>query len=185
MNGFFRTSRLLLLVAVASGGAAWAAFDPMTAYREADAVSVRYPDPKISYATPAFAAGKADFTSQSEMMAYLRQLADRAPSMRLDAEARSQQGRELPILLFSRDQQKIGSGVKPVALIIGQQHGNEPAGGEAALALAQRWVRAISAVYWTRSNRNLRAAYQSEQGPMRSMRRLTPRMVLRPRRVVR
>ena len=138
MQGFLPTSRLLLLVAVAMGGSAWAAFDPVTAYREADAVAIRYPDPKMPYATPAFAAGKQDFTSQDEMMAYLRQLAGRTPSMRLDVGARSQQGRELPILLFSRDQGKIGSGAKPVALIIGQQHGNEPAGGEAALALARR-----------------------------------------------
>jgi len=79
-----------------------APFDPVTAYREVDAVAIRYPDPNVSYATPAFAAGKQDFTSQDEMMAYLRQLAGRAPSMRLDLGARSQQGRELPIMLFSR-----------------------------------------------------------------------------------
>ena len=41
---------------VAIGGSAWAAFDPVTAYREADAVAFRYPEPSASYATPAFAA---------------------------------------------------------------------------------------------------------------------------------
>jgi predicted deacylase len=139
MQVFFRISLLFFLAAVAAaGGSVWAAFDPAGTYREANEVAARYPDPNVSYATPAFATGKADFTSQSEMMAYLRQLAERAPSMRLDAQARSQQGRELPVLFFSHDQQAIGSGAKPVALIIGQQHGNEPAGGEAALALAQR-----------------------------------------------
>ena len=71
-------------------------------------------------------------------MAFLRSLLSQAPLMRLDADARSQQGRELPVLLFSTAQDTIGSGVKPVVLIIGQQHGNEPAGGEAALVLAQR-----------------------------------------------
>jgi hypothetical protein len=139
MQDFIRISRLFFLAAFSvAGGSVWAAFDPATAYREANEVAVRYPDPIVSFTTPAFAAGKQDFTSQNEMMIYLRQLAERAPSMRLDVEARSQQGRELPILLFSHDQQMIGSGAKPVALIIGQQHGNEPAGGEAALALAQR-----------------------------------------------
>jgi len=138
MRNFFRIGRLLLLAAVAAGSPAWAEFDPVKAYREASAVAARYPDPSVSYPTPAFAAGKLVFTSQNEMMTYLRQLAGRAPLMRLDVEARSQQGRELPILFFSRDQQMIGRGTKPVALIIGQQHGNEPAGGEAALALAQR-----------------------------------------------
>jgi hypothetical protein len=143
MQDFIRISRLFLLAAVAVAlvavaVAGWAAFDPATAYREANEVAARYTDPMVSYATPAFAAGKQDFTSQNEMMTYLRQLAEAAPLMRLDVEARSQQERELPILYFSRDQQMIGRGIKPVALIIGQQHGNEPAGGEAALALAQR-----------------------------------------------
>lgn len=138
MQGFLRTSRLLFVAAIVMSGPVSAAFDPVTAYRETDAVAARYPAPGTSYATPAFAVGKQDFTSQTEMMAYLRELAGRASSMRLDVEARSQQGRELPILLFSRDHERIGSGAKPVALIIGQQHGNEPAGGEAALALAQR-----------------------------------------------
>ncbi len=69
MQGFFRMSGLLLLAAVAIGGSVWAAFDPVTAYREVDAVAARYPDPSVSYATPAFAIGKPDFTSQSEMMA--------------------------------------------------------------------------------------------------------------------
>jgi hypothetical protein len=139
MRNFSRISLVLFLAAVAAaGGSVWASFDPASAYREADEVAARYPDPDVIYTTPAFATAKQDFTSQSEMMAYLRQLAERAPAMQLDAEARSQQGRELPILLFSHDQQAVGSGAKPVALIIGQQHGNEPAGGEAALALAQR-----------------------------------------------
>ena len=138
MQNFFRTSFPLLLAAVAAAGSAWAGFDPASAYRVANEVAARYPDPGVSYATPAVTLGKADFTSQNEMMAYLSRLAERAPAMRLDATAKSQQRRELPILLFSHDQPAIGSGAKPVALIIGQQHGNEPAGGEAALALAQR-----------------------------------------------
>src|SRR5947199_6352450 len=83
MHGFFRTSRLLLFAALVFASSVSAAFDPVTAYREVDAVAIRYPEPHASYATPAFAVGKVDFTSQSEMMAYLRQLAGRAPSMRL------------------------------------------------------------------------------------------------------
>jgi hypothetical protein len=139
MQDLIRISRVLFLVAAAVAcGRGFAAFDPATAYRETNEVAARYPDPMVTYATPAFAAGKQDFTSQNEMMGYLRALAERAPLMRLDAGARSQQGRELPVLFFSHDQPMIGRGSKPVVLIIGQQHGNEPAGGEAALALAQR-----------------------------------------------
>jgi zinc carboxypeptidase len=114
------------------------AFDAASVYREAPEVAARFPDPDVHYTTPAFAAGKHDFTSQDELMAFLSDLSGRAASLRLDTSARSQQGRELPVLFFSRDQNALGDGTKPVVLIIGQQHGNEPAGGEAALVLAQR-----------------------------------------------
>jgi hypothetical protein len=105
---------------------------------ESPGVSARYPDPQVAYTTPAFTPGKQDFTSQAELMAFLRNLAAQAPLMHLDAAARSQKGRELPVLVFSTARDAIGTGAKPVVLIIGQQHGNEPAGGEAALVLAQR-----------------------------------------------
>lgn len=133
-----RSAALILLAAVAAPTMSAAEFNPASAYRESDAVAQRYPDAEISYPTPAFAAGKRDFTSHAEMMDFLRALAMRAPQMQFDDSARSQQGRELPVLLFSRDHARIGSGAKPVVLLIGQQHGNEPAGGEAALTLAGR-----------------------------------------------
>jgi hypothetical protein len=117
---------------------ALAGFDPASVYQEAPEVAARYPDPEVQYTTPAFAPGKRDFTSQGELMAFLEELATKAPTMRLETGSRSQQGRVLPVLLFSRAQHAIGNGAKPVVLIIGQQHGNEPAGGEAALVLAQR-----------------------------------------------
>lgn len=125
----------LLLCCIDAGRSA---FDAASVYIEAPEVAARYPDPDVHYATPAFATGKRDFTSQNELMAFLRDLSGRATSMRLDATARSQQGRELPVVFFSRDQSALGDGRKPVVLVIAQQHGNEPAGGEAALVLARR-----------------------------------------------
>src|SRR4030095_215402 len=89
--------------------------------------------------TPAFAGGKSDFTSQDELVAFIDGLARRTPSLRVRTIGTSQQGRAIPLLIFARpstgagDLQKSGS---PPVLIIEQQHGNEPAGGEAALALA-------------------------------------------------
>jgi hypothetical protein len=133
-----RISFLALASLLCCTDAGRSAFDAASVYREAAEVAARFPDPDVHYSTPAFAAEKQDFTSQDELMAFLRDLSGRAASMRLDASARSQQGRELPVLLFSRDQNALGDGSKPVVLIIGQQHGNEPAGGEAALVLAQR-----------------------------------------------
>src|SRR4051794_21750020 len=117
---------------------AFAGFNPASVYQEIPEVAARYPDPEVHYTTPAFAPGKQDFTSQNELMAFLDALATTAPAMRLEIGSHSQQGRVLPVLFFSRAHHAIGNGTKPVVLVIGQQHGNEPAGGEAALVLAQR-----------------------------------------------
>jgi len=116
----------------------FAGFTPASVYQEAPEVAARYPDPEVHYTTPAFALGKQGFTSQEELMAFLEALATKAPAMHLEVGSHSQQGRVLPVLRFSLAQHAIGNGTKPVVLIIGQQHGNEPAGGEAALVLAQR-----------------------------------------------
>ncbi|MGY8661138.1 M14 family metallocarboxypeptidase [Bradyrhizobium sp. UFLA05-109] len=125
-------------VFLASSAMSLAGFNPASVYQEAPEVAVRYPDAEVHYTTPAFAPGKQDFTSHNELMAFLETLAAKSPNMRMKIDARSQQGRVLPVLFFSRDQNALGNGAKPVVLIIGQQHGNEPAGGEAALVLAQR-----------------------------------------------
>ncbi|HEV7258266.1 MAG TPA: M14 family metallopeptidase [Bosea sp. (in: a-proteobacteria)] len=124
---------------VALGGGALAQFKPEGAYRESPAVAERYPDPQIAFTTPAFAPGKTDFTSQAEMMRFLTELAARAPKMTLSIVAKSQEGRDMPALVFSRHGlDTIGKGQRPVVMLIGQQHGNEPAGGEAMLVLAER-----------------------------------------------
>jgi hypothetical protein len=133
-----RISMITLASLLWCTGASRSGFDAASVYIEAPEVAARFPDPDVHYTTPAFAEGKQGFTSQDELMAFLRDLSGRAASMRLDASARSQLGRELPVLVFSHDQNAVGDGTKPVVLVIGQQHGNEPAGGEAALVLAQR-----------------------------------------------
>ena len=124
---------------VALGGAALAQFKPESAYRESPEVAEHYPDPQVAFTTPAFATGKTDFTSQAEMMAFLTALAARAPQMTLSIVAKSQEGRDMPALVFTRHgPDTVGKGQRPVVMLIGQQHGNEPAGGEAMLVLAER-----------------------------------------------
>jgi hypothetical protein len=126
-----------LFVASAPAGAE---FDPAKEYVEAAPVASRYPDPAVVIATPAFAPGKPDFTSQQELEAFVHALSQRTPALRVRLIGHSQEGRAIPLLVFARP--AAGSGAdtrnngKPTVLIIGQQHGNEPAGGEAALALA-------------------------------------------------
>src|SRR5438874_5167888 len=131
--------RLLALILLAFAPLADALYDPAREYLETPAVAARYPDPAVEIRTPAFAAGKTDFTSQDELIAFVNGLARRTPYMRVKSIGISQENRAIPLLIFARppasggDLQKNG---RPTVLIIGQQHGNEPAGGEAALALA-------------------------------------------------
>jgi len=127
-------------IAVAFTPAAEAVFDPAREYVEAPAVAARYPDPAIEIATPAFAPGNADFTSQNELEAFVDDLARRSRDLRVRVAGYSQEHRAIPLLVFARPAATSGGDVqkngKPTVLIIGQQHGNEPAGSEAALALA-------------------------------------------------
>src|SRR5450432_3521284 len=117
-----------------------AAYDASREYVETPAVAARYPDPQVEIDTPAFAPGKADFTSQAELEAFVDGLSRRARDLRVSIIGYSQERRAIPLLVFARPAAGAGGDVqkngKPTVLIIGQQHGNEPAGGEAALALA-------------------------------------------------
>jgi hypothetical protein len=131
---------LIVFAAALAAAPAHALYDAAREYIEAPAVAARYPDPPVTFATPAFAPGKSDFTSQAELDAFVAALSRRAPDLRVTLLGRSQEQRAIPLLVFARPAAGSGGDVqkngKPTVLIIGQQHGNEPAGGEAALALA-------------------------------------------------
>lgn len=125
-------SAIALCVATNAG----AQFDPARAYVEPPSIAARYPDPDVTYRTPAFIPGRQDFTTHGEVIRFAEDLARRSPHARLEIIGRSQRGLAMPMLVMTR------SGVieraRPTVLIIGQQHGNEPAGGEAVLAVAER-----------------------------------------------
>jgi Zinc carboxypeptidase len=127
-------------IAMAFAPSAHGVYDPAREYVETPAVAARYPDPAVEIATPAFANGKSDFTSQGELEAFVDDLARRSRDVRVRVAGYSQERRAIPLLVFARPAAGSGGDVqkngKPTVLIIGQQHGNEPAGSEAALALA-------------------------------------------------
>lgn len=110
-------------------------------YQQSEAVKRRYPDPPQRFATPAFAQGKTDYTSHEEMTSFLARLSRQAGNMRIVTAGRSQEGRSIPALVFTDYGRYTGTDLRrlqrPVVFLIGQLHGNEPAGGEAMLALAQ------------------------------------------------
>jgi len=116
--------------------------DHAAEYRQNAAVLARYPDVPVALEAPALKPGRTDFTSQAEMEAYLAALKARAPSLVLGSLGRSGQGRELPYLIFTKegvaDAAAIRALGRPILWFIGLQHGNEPAGGEAMLALAAK-----------------------------------------------
>jgi len=119
---------------------AWALYDASKEYVESAAVAARYPDPSVEVASPGLRPGRTDFTTQSELEAFVQDLARRSADVRVRLLGRSQEGRNIHLLVFARPAVADGAEMlkngKPTVLIVGQQHGNEPAGGEAALALA-------------------------------------------------
>ncbi|CAN7260297.1 M14 family zinc carboxypeptidase [Rhizobacter sp. LjRoot28] len=116
---------------------------------ETPAVAARFPEPSIAYPLPSLAPGRTEFTSAAEMQALLQGLTAAAstasgenpPSVTLLQLGSSQQGTPLQALLFTRHPSPSPSvivrGGRPTVLLIGQQHGDEPASAEALLVLAR------------------------------------------------
>jgi hypothetical protein len=111
-------------------------------YRQNAAVLARYPDVPLAFDTPALKAGRTNFTTQAEMEAFLAALKARVPALVLGSLGRSAQGRDIPYLVFTKEGLSDAAAIvafgRPILWFIGLQHGNEPAGGEAMLALAAR-----------------------------------------------
>lgn len=109
------------------------------------AVMARFPDPPVRYATPAFEPGRTSFTSQAELQAQLRALTREAKQASLRAQILvagvSQTGQPIEALLLSRQADLSPAAMRasgrPTVLLVGQQHGDEPASAEALLVLAR------------------------------------------------
>ena len=111
------------------------------------AVAARFPPPATHYDTPGLRSGRDEFTSQAELQAWLHDIADAgrargAGAVRLLALGASQSGVPLEGLLFSREPApdaatllRIG---RPTVLLVGGQHGDEPAASEAMLVVARQ-----------------------------------------------
>jgi predicted deacylase len=117
-------------------GSACAQFDPSKVVVEPEAVARQFPDPALPFTSPAFAPGRQDFTSHAEAMGFLDTLARASARLGLETLGPSQQGRAMRLAVLTGPR---GFDAQlPTVLILAQQHGNEPAGGEAALVLVHR-----------------------------------------------
>lgn len=116
------------------------------------AVAARFPAPTVVYKTPGLQAGRSQFTTQQEIHNWLR---DQAASLSRSAGIKaavlpigtSQQGQPLEALVLTRgtgtDPAALQATGRPTVLLIGQQHGDEPAGSEAMLVVARELAQGL------------------------------------------
>jgi predicted deacylase/post-segregation antitoxin (ccd killing protein) len=139
-----RVPPLALTLALALAGGAQAQFDPTKAVLEPEAIARQFPDPARPFTTPAFAPGRQDFTSHAEVFGFLDGLARRSARLSLETVGHSQQGRAMTLAVLAGPR---GFDAQlPTVMVLAQQHGNEPAGGEAALVLVQSLANERSAL---------------------------------------
>lgn len=127
---------------------------------ESSGVSARFPDPPQRPVTPGLAEGRTGFTTQAELQALLRALAVEPAAggtrLRLLSPGISQSGQPIEALLLSRAPDlaaaSLRSAGRPTVLLIGQQHGDEPAGAEALLVLARQLAQGSLAPLLDRIN---------------------------------
>ncbi|WP_125154738.1 M14 family metallopeptidase [Clostridium rectalis] len=132
----------LVLITSAFSHVLAAPYAPGSYYKQSEKIIQNYfPKPKNPICTPAFTEGKEDFTSHEEMMEFIYGLQRDSKYMKVSIIGYSQEGRPIPILIFSKPSYAKAADVlklnKPVVWLQGQIHGNEPAGGEAMLAVAR------------------------------------------------
>jgi Zinc carboxypeptidase len=124
---------------------ALAAAQPLP-YRQTAAVLSHYPDVAAMHLdSPAFRTPEPSLTSQEALLDFLGALARESGKAQLGSLGKSTQGRDIPVLYLTAEGLSDPAAIRrlgrPVIWLIGQQHGNEPAGGEAMLVLAAALAR--------------------------------------------
>lgn len=116
------------------------------------AVAARFPAPSVVYETPGLRPSRTQFTTQAEIQAWLRVQAAAAaanPGVRAAVLpiGKSQRGIPLEALVLTRspetDAASLQASGRPTVLLVGQQHGDEPAGSEALLVIARELAQGL------------------------------------------
>lgn len=115
-----------------------------------EAVAARFPEPSVRYETPGLAEGRRAFTTNAELNQWLMQLATTAHGSthtRLLELGLSQRGTPIHALVLTRaagtDVAALEASRRPTVLLIGQQHGDEPAGSEALMVVARELTQGL------------------------------------------
>jgi len=117
------------------------------------AVAARFPEPAVTFATPAFEPGRTTFTSNQELRNIVHGLersaaiGERATAVTVVGLGATPAGTPIEALAFTRPPvapviagtpvTTNGPARRPTVLILAAQHGDEPAGTEALIVIAQ------------------------------------------------
>ena len=116
-----------------------------------EAVAARFPEPGNRYHTPGLADNRRAFTTHTELEQWLARIAQ-APSTkgtvaRVLQIGLSQRGTPIPALVLTRardtDPETLLVSKRPTVLLMAQQRGDEPAGGEALLVVAEELANGL------------------------------------------
>lgn len=143
INKVITATVLALLLALSPFSQVFAApYAPNDYYKQPKSIIEKYfKKPVGAILTPAFKEGKLDFTSHDEMMEFIYDLQKNSDHMKVSIIGQTQEGKPIPLLIFSNPSYSNAADIlkleKPIIWLQGQIHGNEPAGGEGALAVAK------------------------------------------------
>lgn len=115
------------------------------------AVAARFPDPPVAYSTPGLGRDRRAFTTNAELGQWLHSLAEpvaKGPTRtKLLTLGTSQRGEPILGLLVTRaagtEPAQLDTSGRPTVVLIGQQHGNEPAGSEALLVISRELAQGL------------------------------------------